>query len=349
MISIIVPMYNAEKTIEKCVKSIQASLYVDIEIILVNDGSTDKTLEICKNIKKTDRRIKIIDKENTGAGLSRQAGIEMSQGEYITFVDADDWVMPDIYIKMKRKLEQCNSDICITGYVKQNKMGEKIEVKPKFPKDEYEKKEIKECLLHNCIWFTKEEYAESPISTLWMCLYKAQIMKENNLKIYSERKYYSEDSIFNLGYLLHCNKVCFISECLYVFVRSGESMSCQYDDRYKKVDNWYEKIEKMCDQDSFKYIEGYLNNSYLSLAASVINGAIEKKEDPQEFYKSLRNIKKIKISSIADIHTKRKILYWTLIHNIKLYSYISRIKTCYNVKKRNWATNTKKMRLFSKK
>lgn len=328
MISVIVPMYNAEKTIERCIKSIQSSIDTEIEIILVNDGSTDSTLEICQKIQKDDNRIVIVNKQNSGAGLSRQAGIDMAKGEYYAFVDADDWVEPDIYIKMKEILEKNNSDICITGYTKQLVNGKIVKVPPKFPKCHYEGEEIKKDLLHNCIWFTKDEYPESPISTLWMCMYKAQIIKEHELKICSEREYYSEDSIFNLSYLSHCNKVSFLQECPYIFVRSGESMSCCYDDRYKMVDNWYGKIIEICDKETFRYIEGYLNNSYMSLSMSVVNGMLESKENPRSYYKKVYYLKKIKIHNIADIDVKRGALYFALKHSLKLYTYIAKVKTC---------------------
>ena len=91
-ISIIVPMYNAEKWLEKCVNSIIEQSYSNIEILLINDGSTDKTLEICKKIEKIDNRVRVIDKKNEGVSKTRNLGLENATGKYIKFVDSDDWL-----------------------------------------------------------------------------------------------------------------------------------------------------------------------------------------------------------------------------------------------------------------
>lgn len=92
LVSIIVPVYNAEKYLDRCLKSIINQSLKDIEIILINDGSIDRSIEICNYYKIKDSRIKVIDKENTGVSDSRNIGIELAKGEYIGFVDADDWI-----------------------------------------------------------------------------------------------------------------------------------------------------------------------------------------------------------------------------------------------------------------
>ena len=92
MISIIVPVYNAEKWIDRCIKSLIKQTYDDIEIILVNDGSTDTSLSVCKKYADIDKRIVVIDKKNSGVSATRNIGIEIAKGEYIQFVDSDDYI-----------------------------------------------------------------------------------------------------------------------------------------------------------------------------------------------------------------------------------------------------------------
>ena len=94
-ISIIVPIYNAESTIKRCIESLQIQTYDNIEIILVNDGSFDKSLDICQQYSILDERIKVIDKKNGGVSSARNAGLEMVTGELIMFCDSDDWVEPN--------------------------------------------------------------------------------------------------------------------------------------------------------------------------------------------------------------------------------------------------------------
>lgn len=103
MISIIVPIYNCEKYLEKCIKSLINQTYKDLEIILINDGSTDNSYEICKKYKKIDKRIKIINNNNKGVSYSRNQGIKIAKGDYITFVDADDYIETNTYQKVLSK------------------------------------------------------------------------------------------------------------------------------------------------------------------------------------------------------------------------------------------------------
>lgn len=99
-ISVIVPVYNAERFLEKCIRSIMASTLKEIEIICVNDGSKDKSIDILRNLEKEDNRIIVIDKENEGASKARNIGIDMAKGEYIAFVDSDDFIDDSMYVCM---------------------------------------------------------------------------------------------------------------------------------------------------------------------------------------------------------------------------------------------------------
>lgn len=116
LISIIVPIYNAEKYIQRCIDSILSQTYKDLQIILINDGSTDNTLTILNEYVQYDSRIQIINKENTGVSETRNIGIEMSEGEYIGFVDADDYIEPEMYEKLYNSIEMTGADVACCGY-----------------------------------------------------------------------------------------------------------------------------------------------------------------------------------------------------------------------------------------
>lgn len=118
MISIIIPVYNVEKYIDKCMDSILCQSYQDFEIILVNDGSTDKSPAICDDYEKKDERIKVIHKENTGTSSARNVGLDVSTGKYITFIDSDDWIHKNYLETLLNLISENSADIAICEHIK---------------------------------------------------------------------------------------------------------------------------------------------------------------------------------------------------------------------------------------
>lgn len=110
-ISVIIPIYNAEEYMNKCISSVVNQSYGNLEIILIDDGSTDNSSEICDRWKKIDSRISVLHKKNEGPGVARNIGIEMARGEYITFVDSDDWVESLMYENMLKAAMKHKCDI----------------------------------------------------------------------------------------------------------------------------------------------------------------------------------------------------------------------------------------------
>lgn len=113
------PIYNAETTLEACVRSIQAQTYDNIEIILVNDGSTDSSKQICEALARGDSRIIVVNKENEGLPLARKTGLEYSMGEFIGFVDADDWIEKNMYNDMILAIDTYHADIANCKFIKE--------------------------------------------------------------------------------------------------------------------------------------------------------------------------------------------------------------------------------------
>ena len=116
LVSIIVPMYNTAGCIARCVKSICAQTYKSIEILLLNDGSTDDTLAVCRALAASDHRIALVDKTNTGAADTRNQGIALAHGKYIQFVDSDDWLAPDFTEKLVSAAEAHTADLVIAPF-----------------------------------------------------------------------------------------------------------------------------------------------------------------------------------------------------------------------------------------
>jgi len=115
-ISIIVPIYNSEKYLKRCIESILKQTYTNIELILINDGSEDKSLEICEEYKKNDERIIIVNKENEGVSVARNIGIEKATGELISFVDADDYLEATFLQELLDIMEKYNVNYVACGY-----------------------------------------------------------------------------------------------------------------------------------------------------------------------------------------------------------------------------------------
>lgn len=132
MISIIIPIYNVEKYLSKCIESLVGQTYKDIEIILINDGSPDHCLSICEQYSKKDNRIIVIDQENKGVSAARNAGLKMAKGEYIGFVDPDDWIAVDMYEGLHSVIKQSDVDMVICGYEYYSEDGA-LDEKRKYP------------------------------------------------------------------------------------------------------------------------------------------------------------------------------------------------------------------------
>lgn len=189
-ISVIVPVYNAEKYLGRCIESVLCQTYKDFELILVNDGSKDSSLSICREYEKRDERIKVIDKSNGGVSSARNAGIDKAGGKMLTFLDSDDYLSED-FLEAFGDFEDC--DFCSQGSVNEytdrptqvnsHKMAGQCEKGP----------------------FLASMYMTLLITSPWAKLYSAKIIKDNNLH-FDERFSYAEDRIFNASFLIKCKR-----------------------------------------------------------------------------------------------------------------------------------------------
>ena len=117
LLSVIVPIYNAEFYLHKCIDSILAQTFREFELILVNDGSTDSSGKICDQYEKRDKRVRVCHTKNRGAVVARKTGIDRAKGRYIGFVDADDYIEPKMFESMLRGIEKSGADFIHTGYI----------------------------------------------------------------------------------------------------------------------------------------------------------------------------------------------------------------------------------------
>lgn len=208
MLSVIIPIYNVEKYLTKCIESVINQTYKNIEIILVNDGSTDNSKAIIDKYSSIDSRIKVINKKNGGLSDARNVGIELAKGEYITFLDSDDWIELNMYEKLYKYIKQENADIVQCSYQKvydeevnnqKNKEEVNIMSGEKSLYNLGEKtvvvwNKIYKRELFNDIRFPKGKYHEDEF-TIYKVLYKANKIVDLNLPLVYYRQ--REDSIMN--------------------------------------------------------------------------------------------------------------------------------------------------------
>lgn len=203
MVSIIIPAYNAEKYLEKCLNSILNQTYINYEIIAINDGSTDNTLTILKYYsEKSKQNMIIIDKENEGQGAGRNQGIEIARGKYIAFVDSDDYISPTYIENLVLKAEHDNADIVVCNYAIVRNDNIVKEVHPKIPKDSHD------MLL-------------DPDVVPWKQLWRKDVIEKSGIR-FAERVFY-EDLAFYLSIAPYIKRISTVDQVLYYYVDYGAS------------------------------------------------------------------------------------------------------------------------------
>lgn len=208
-VSIIVPCYNTSKYLQKCIDSLIHQTLKDIEIILINDGSTDDTDKIIQTYH--DKRIKYIDKENEGIGKTRNLGIELAKGEYLSFIDSDDYVAPDFCEKMYNKAKRDNCDLVICDYFEDNDGLKKIQL------DNFEDSSLKD----------NPEIINK--INLGPCnkIYKRDLFNNQKNRFEENLKY--EDAPFVCRLLLSAQKISKINGCLTYYVIHNNSETTRRD------------------------------------------------------------------------------------------------------------------------
>ena len=214
-LSIVVPIYNSEKYLEKCVSSILNQYYRNIEVILVDDGSTDNSKEICLKFRDLDSRIKVISTENRGVSSARNIGIENATGKYIAFVDSDDSVEPNIYIEMLKNIKR--GYMPIIGYKYVDEQDHFLDEKKAYDYDGiFQKKDF--------FIFCENFIMNSPVNKLFYL----DVIIQNDIR-FDENLSLGEDLIFVLEYIKYVDFIIIINKSLYRYKISEEnSLSKKY-------------------------------------------------------------------------------------------------------------------------
>ena len=216
-VSIIVPVYNAEKTIGRCIDSILGQQYTDFELLLVDDGSKDGSGAICDSYAMADSRVQVIHKENTGVSDTRNIGISRARGVYLQFLDSDDWITPDATKLLVETARDHDCDLVISDFYRV--VGERVSRKGDIDEDRV---------------LTREEYAahmmEQPADfyygVLWNKLYRRDIVESHRLRMDPELSW-CEDFMFNLEYIRHAQRFYALQVPIYYYVKTKGSLASQ--------------------------------------------------------------------------------------------------------------------------
>ena len=253
LVSIIVPIYNAEKTIDRCITSILNQTYKDFELLLLDDGSADNSGMICDTYAQKDQRVHVVHKENSGVSDTRNQGIAMAKGEYLQFLDSDDWITPDATDLFVRTVAEHQCDMVIADFYRV--IGERVSQKGDIEEEGImDRTDYAANMMRNP--------ADFYYGVLWNKFYKRSVVEEYQMKMDSSVSW-CEDFMFNLEYIRHIHSIYALKVPVYYYVKTKGSLVSQgmsmkktiqmkrtvftyYKDFYKDVfdEEDYEKIRR---------------------------------------------------------------------------------------------------------
>lgn len=273
LLSIIVPIYNIAAYLEKCIESIQNQSYCNIEIILVNDGSTDDSGRICDEYAKGDRRICVIHKENEGLVKARKTGVRVAKGEYVSFVDGDDWIDLDMYECLMQHADE-TIDMITSRLIFEWETGKREILCDGLKEGCYHRKELEEILPH--IIYSEREGKQLITTSVCNKIFKSKYMK-NAIEFIDEEITYGEDGALLCSFLFKAQNIVVTSLAKYHYVQHRESMIKKYNfDSFSKIYKLQQCITSNSDRDipnidMSKQIEYYVS-SFLENAQKMIYG-----------------------------------------------------------------------------
>lgn len=245
-ISVLIPTYNSEKYIEKCIKSVINQTYKNIEIICINDGSTDNTKNILENLQKTDNRIKIINKKNTGYGSSLNLGIKNAKGEYIAIIESDDFIKDTMFDKLIKIIKEQNCDIIKANFYKKNSKTKKYSSK-------YFTNSIQNIEIFPQMLLIQP--------SVWSAIYKKDFLTKNNIKFSETKNASYQDISFHFITMFLANKIFLLDETLYYYRINNPKSSINSSNKpfqifkeFKRINEFLKNIKTDKKQEEIKNI-----------------------------------------------------------------------------------------------
>lgn len=224
LISVIIPVYNTGKYLQQCLDSVIAQTYQNLDIVVVDDGSTDGSGDLCDQYAQRDERIRVLHKENTGVSSARNMGLIHAKANYLCFVDADDVILPDYVMYLYKLLISYQADISICGYVKLANIDEYIDEEKEYIRV-YQKQTALKDMIYKC----------NITSYSYLKLYRKELLNDI---YFDEELHVAEDFDFVYKCLLNTEKIVYGSKVLYIYRQHDES--CMHSDNWNKYEKTWE-------------------------------------------------------------------------------------------------------------
>lgn len=280
-ISIIIPCYGVEKYLGRCMKTVVNQTLKDIEIILVDDGSPDNVPLMCDELAKKDSRIKVVHKENGGLGFARNSGLDIATGEYVAFVDSDDYVDTSMYETLWNEAFASNADVVFCGFKTEQRNGLWKDSNEVAERTEWNGDAVKNFMLDMiaCAPYIKKERKFE--MSVWHSIYRRSIIEDNRIRFHSEREVVSEDFPFQVDFLLKANTVVYIPQSLYFYCLNGTSLTATFKpEKYERFKALYrllnsqlsgmDETQLRTDRFFIGYVRSYLLHLYATNFADKI-------------------------------------------------------------------------------
>lgn len=335
MISIIVPIYNSEKWLKQCINSVLEQKNVEFELLLIDDGSTDKSSEICAFFSRNDARVRYFKKENGGVSQTRNFGIEHATGDWITFLDSDDYLEGDILSKAE-KLATSNPKSMIIWNAAYLTNGKRTTSPDLYGKN-ISKEEIAAAVIY-------ESYGRVFLGyffrAVWGKLFNKNIILKNNIR-FDESLYLGEDAKFLLQYIHFIDNVCMLNECGYNYRLQPQSAV----HRYKKdlLEQSRQQL-KMIKQDAMQYPQNEcINTAIVSFLWGSFNALVANEYLQEKGKRSFQEAILWYQENKQDF-TKTKVKPKQMSKFLRLEMYVSRILPIHIISKMSFAYNKKRYR-----
>lgn len=273
--SVVLPIYNVEKYLNRCIESIITQDFDDYELILVDDGSYDNCPKICDDWCKKDSRIRVIHKDNAGLGMARNTGIDNARGKYIFFFDSDDYILPGLLSDVFNNICKTSCDAVFFGMKRISDTGKELALLvPNPEKDFYDNKnEIMNKLFPDFLAMNPHTGRRSwlRISVCTCCL-SMEFLKQNKLRFVSEREYISEDIYFYIEMFSKLRSVVLLKNIYYVYYQNAGSLTFSYkSDRYERTNKFYSDMDCLIKKLGYdKEVNIRMQAVYISAMMSVL-------------------------------------------------------------------------------
>lgn len=267
-VSIIVPVYNVEKYLSRCMDSLLNQTLTDIEIIMVDDESPDNCPAMCDEYAKKDSRIKVIHKKNGGLGFARNSGLEIATGEFVAFLDSDDFVDIAMYETLYKYAKKNQLDTCYCRTQKYYSSGETKQIMELSENKIFEGRSEIDVFLMEMVG--GEEYGLGVMKysiAVWKAIYSMEVIKRYNISFVSEKEIASEDLFFHIDYLSKANKIAWLNKKLHFYFFNENSISTSYSkEKYQRINLAMENLKSYLDKYySFDFYKEYYYGQLMRL------------------------------------------------------------------------------------